>query len=53
MTQVRFSNGHAHMCLYLQVDENVVSKCGKMLILDRMLAQLKQTGHKVSCWLTV
>ena len=31
-----------------KVDEELVTSCGKMLLLDRMLPELKQRGHKVS-----
>lgn len=29
------------------IDENLVNKAGKMLVLDAMLAKLKATNHKV------
>ena len=31
----------------LRIDENIVSCCGKMMLLDKMLARLKDDGHKV------
>ena len=31
----------------LSIDERIVSQSGKMLILDRMLKELRRRGHKV------
>jgi ATP-dependent DNA helicase len=31
----------------LRVDEELVNKSGKLLVLDAMLVKLKQRGHKV------
>jgi ATP-dependent DNA helicase len=31
----------------LKVDEELVNKSGKLLVLDAMLVKLKQRGHKV------
>lgn len=36
----------------LRVDEELVTSSGKMLVLDAMLAKLKQQGHKVQHRLT-
>ncbi|KAL9982147.1 hypothetical protein ACROYT_G010956 [Oculina patagonica] len=33
--------------LLRKVDEELVTSCGKMLLLDRMMPELKQRGHKV------
>jgi len=34
----------------LRIDELLVAACGKLMLLDRMLAELKRNGHKVcSC----
>ena len=33
--------------LLRKVDEELVTSCGKMLLLDRMLPELKRRGHKV------
>ena len=33
--------------LLRKVDEGLVTCCGKMLLLDRMLPELKRRGHKV------
>ena len=30
-----------------KVDEQLITSCGKMMLLDRMLPELKQRGHKV------
>lgn len=31
----------------LRVDESLVTACGKLMLLDRMLTELKTNGHKV------
>ena len=31
----------------LRIDESMVTACGKLLVLDRMLTGLKKNGHKV------
>ena len=31
----------------LRVDESLVTACGKLMLLDRMLTELKKNGHKV------
>ncbi len=31
----------------LQIDEKLITSCGKMLLLDQMLTALLQQGHKV------
>jgi len=32
-----------------RIDESLVTTCGKLLLLDRMLTELKKNGHKVLC----
>jgi len=33
--------------LVCQMTEELVKKCGKMMILDKMLPELRKRGHKV------
>ena len=40
-----------HTYTKFQIDENVITKCGKMMILDKMLTELKKRGHKVCSYL--
>lgn len=37
--------------LECKVDEDVINKSGKMLVLDAMLSKLKDKGHKVELYL--
>ena len=32
-----------------RIDESLVTTCGKLMLLDRMLSELKKSGHKVLC----
>lgn len=32
-----------------RIDESLVTACGKLKLLDRMLTELKRNGHKVLC----
>ena len=36
-----------------RVDEELVSSCGKMLVVDKLLPALKERGHKVSSVINV
>jgi len=33
----------------LRIDESLITVCGKLMVLDRMLTGLKKNGHKVLC----
>ncbi|XP_013385622.1 lymphocyte-specific helicase-like isoform X1 [Lingula anatina] len=55
MMQLRKCCNHPYLLEYpldpktgnYKVDEELVKKCGKMMLLDKMLTELKRTGHKV------
>ena len=49
VTPSYLSTKHTHV--NFQIDENVITKCGKMIILDKMLTELKKRGHKVCIYL--
>lgn len=36
-----------------RIDESLVTTCGKLLLLDKMLTELKKNGHKVLCALRI
>ena len=54
MMQLRKCCNHPYLCDWPKdadgdavVDESLVTSCGKMMLLDRMLTKLKKGGHKV------
>ncbi|CAC5377006.1 HELLS [Mytilus coruscus] len=54
MMQLRKCCNHPYLLEYpltadeqFKIDEDLVSSCGKMVLLDRMLNHLKKAGHKV------
>ena len=55
MMQLRKCCNHPYLIQYplhpgtneLRIDEEVVSTCGKMMLLDRMLPLLRENEHKV------
>jgi hypothetical protein len=34
--------------VFVKVDEDLLKSCGKMMVLDKMLTELRRRGHKVS-----
>ena len=61
MMQLRKCCNHPYLLEYplieatgeYKVDEELVSSCGKMLVVDRLLPSLKEKGHKVSTTIIV
>ena len=54
MMQLRKCCNHPYLLEYpltadeeYRIDEDLVTSCGKMVLLDRMLKELKRKGHKV------
>ncbi|KAL4220426.1 hypothetical protein ACF0H5_020829 [Mactra antiquata] len=54
MMQLRKVCNHPYLIEYpldvfgnYKVDEEIVSKCGKMMVLDKMLPELRKRGHKI------
>lgn len=57
MMQLRKCCNHPYLLEYpldeqgeFKVDQQVIKASGKMLLLDRMLTELKRQGHKVCYW---
>lgn len=59
MMQLRKCCNHPYLLEYpltadeqYRIDEDLVTSCGKMVLLDRMLKELKRKGHKVGVIVT-
>lgn len=59
MMQLRKCCNHPYLLEYplmadeqYRIDEDIVTSCGKMVLLDRMLKELKKKGHKVGVIVT-